>query len=73
MYDPDNPNHKYPSNDAKDLPNNVKFGNSLGEWEDEMSDGWRIIEIIIGGAKSYSYIKYKPKTDKSKKINQKLL
>jgi hypothetical protein len=31
------------------------------------NDGWRIIEIIIGGAKSYSYIKYKPKTDKSEK------
>jgi hypothetical protein len=48
--------------------NNIKFGNSLGEWEDEMSDGWQIIEIIIGGAKSYSYIKYNPKTNESAAI-----
>ena len=31
LYDKTNPNHKYPSNNAKDLPNNVKFGNGLGE------------------------------------------
>jgi len=56
IYDEKNLNHKYPSNDAKDLPSNVRFGNSLGEFEDELKGGY-IKEIIIGGAKSYSYIK----------------
>ena len=54
--------HKYPSNDAKDLPDNVRFGDALGEWEDEFKkDGGHIKEIVVGGAKSYSYVTNKDK------------
>jgi hypothetical protein len=55
IYNKTNPLHKYPSNDAIDLPENVKFGKGLGEWEDEMAAGEFIIEFVVGGAKSYSY------------------
>ena len=50
-----NPLHKYPSNDAKDLPANVSFGDSLGQFENELDVGEYIIEIAVGGAKSYVY------------------
>jgi hypothetical protein len=55
IYNKTNPLHNYPSNDAIDLPENVKFGKGLGEWEDEMAAGEFIIEFVFGGAKSYSY------------------
>jgi hypothetical protein len=55
IYNKTNPLHKYPSNDAIDLPEHVKFGKGLGEWEDEMAEGEFIIEFVFGGAKSYSY------------------
>ena len=55
LYDKTNPNHKYPSNNAKDLPNNVKFGNGLGEWEYELDEDDWIDEIVVAGAKSYAY------------------
>ena len=62
VYDKNNPLHKYPSNDSKDLPDNVRFGNALGEWEDEFKkDGGHIKEIVVGGAKSYSYVTNKDK------------
>jgi len=64
IYDKSNLNHKYPGTGAKYLPSNIRFGNSLGEWENEMSDNCYIKEIIIGGAKSYSYIKYDPYKNK---------
>ena len=35
LYDPDNPLHKYPSNDSEGLPSNVSVGNALSQWEDE--------------------------------------
>ena len=44
--DSKNPKHKTPNNLADDLPNNIRFGNALDEWIDE---------LVIGGAKSYSY------------------
>ena len=55
LYDEENPLHKYPSNDAQDLPDNVRFGDALGEWEDEFKQGEWIEEVVVGGAKSYSY------------------
>ena len=54
LYDKTNPNHKYPKND-KSNPKTIKFGDGLGEWEDEFKGGW-ITELVIGGAKSYAYI-----------------
>ena len=39
MYSKTNPLHKYPSNDAIDLPKRVKFGKRLGEWENENKEG----------------------------------
>jgi len=67
LYDKTNPLHKYPSNDANDLPSTVKFGNGLGEWENECDEGEWIDEIVVAGAKSYCY-----KTNKGKiEIKQK--
>jgi hypothetical protein len=63
LYDENNPLHKSPNNEAKDLPSNVRFGNALGEWENEFKDGGWIDEVVIGGAKSYSY-----KTNKGKVV-----
>ena len=61
IYDKNNPKHKYPSNDAEDLPHNIRFGDALGEWENEFGNDEWIDEIVVGGAKSYSY-----KTNKGK-------
>ena len=54
-YDPNNPKHKFPSNDAPDLPATVRFGDGLGQWKDELNGGF-INEEVVGGAKSYAYI-----------------
>jgi hypothetical protein len=54
LYDKNNPLHKYPSNDAKDLPPNVRFGNALSCWEDEFKGSWAV-EFVGAGAKSYAY------------------
>jgi hypothetical protein len=62
LYDENNPEHKYPSNDAEEKPSNVRFGNALGEWEDEFKNGEYIDEIVVAGAKSYAYITNKGKT-----------
>ena len=51
-----------PSNDAKDKPANISFGNALGEWENEFKDGDWIDEIVVAGAKSYAYRTSKGKT-----------
>ena len=59
--DSKNPKHKLPTNLAVDLPENLRFGNALGEWEDEFKSNEWIDEIVVGGAKSYSY-----KTNKGK-------
>ena len=52
IYDKNNPKHKCPDNNAEDLPDNVRFGDALGEWENEFSDDEWIDEIICTGAKS---------------------
>ena len=56
-----NKNHKYPTNDDTTKPTNIQFGDALGEWENEFSNDEWIDEIVVGGAKSYSY-----KTNKGK-------
>jgi hypothetical protein len=62
-YDPDDPKHKYPKNDERDIPDNVRFGDALGDWQDEFEEDEWIDEMVVGGAKSYSY-----KTSKGKII-----
>ena len=54
LYDEENPLHKKRDNNAADQPKSIQFGSGLGCWKDEM-DGGHITEIVIGGAKSYSY------------------
>jgi hypothetical protein len=49
-----NPKHKHPHND-QELPDKIKFGDSLGCWSDEMKGIAYIKEIVVGGAKSYAY------------------
>jgi hypothetical protein len=66
LYDENNQTHKYPSNDTPNLPANVRFGNALGQWEDELKGGW-ITEFVGGGAKSYAY----KKNDGTIKMKQK--
>ena len=61
LYDETNPEHKMPDNNDKTKPNNVNFGNALGEWENEFKEGEWIDEIVVVGAKSYSYITNKGK------------
>jgi hypothetical protein len=55
LYDENNPEHKKPDNNAIDLPINVKFGDALGDWQDEFNPGEWIDEIVACGAKSYSF------------------
>ena len=55
IYNEKNPLHKKPENDQEGMPSNVRFGNSLGEWEYEMKEGEWITELVVGGAKCYSY------------------
>ena len=62
-YDENNPLHKKPTNDAKDMPKTVRFGKALSNWENEFGDDEWIDEIVCGGAKSYGY-----KTNKGKLI-----
>jgi hypothetical protein len=50
-----------PDNNDKTKPINVSFGNALGEWENEFDEDEWIDEIIVAGAKSYSYITNKGK------------
>ena len=51
MYNKTNNLHKYPSNDAIDLPNSVEFGKALGQREDELKEGELVNEFAVGGAK----------------------
>ena len=60
IYDKTNPEHKKPLN-SESNPKLVKFGDALGEWENEFKDGEYIIELVVAGAKSYSYITNKGK------------
>ena len=61
LYDKTDKNHKYPTNDDKTKPSNIRFGDALGEWENEFSNDEWISEIVVGGAKSYSYMTNKGK------------
>jgi hypothetical protein len=67
IYDKTNPLHKCPSNDSH-RPSNIVFGDALGCWENEFKGNEYIKEIVVSGAKSYSYIKYDPDTDKTEYI-----
>ena len=64
LYDPDDPNHKKPSND-QDRPTSITFAPNkkacLGQWECDLKEGEYISEFVCGGAKSYAY-----KTNKGK-------
>ena len=60
VYDETNPDHKAPVN-SESNPKTIRFGNGLGEWEDEFKGGW-ITELVVGGAKSYAYVTNKGKT-----------
>ena len=62
IYDQTNELHKYPTNDDTTKPDNVNFGDALGQWECELPEGEWITEVIVAGAKSYSYITNKGKT-----------
>jgi hypothetical protein len=53
-----NPKHKSPE---KHKAPNLEFGKGLGQWEDEFDGKDYIEELVVGGAKSYSY-----KTNKEK-------
>ena len=58
IYDKTNPLHKAPLN-SEDNPKLIKFGNALGDWENEFKgdkDGSHIEQAVWGGAKSYAYI-----------------
>ena len=51
-YDKNNPLHK----DINKLPDDIQLGKGLGQWEDEFDGKDHIVEMVIGGAKSYAYI-----------------
>ncbi len=51
------------SNDAPDLPASVGFGKARSQWENEFDEDEWIVELVIGGAKSYAY-----KTNKGKVV-----
>eukprot|EP00971_Amphidinium_carterae_P348504 6490527-Amphidinium_carterae.2 len=53
VYDETNPNHKSPEHNTP--PSHLQFGNGLGQWEDEFHGQDHIVEIVVGGAKSYAY------------------
>ena len=65
VYDKNNSKHKEPLNDKPNeepkLPIGLRFGKGLGEWEDEMKEGDWIVELVVGGAKSYAYRTHKGK------------
>ena len=71
IYDPDNPLHKCPSNETPGRPNNVSFGDGLGQWENEFKKGELLTEVVISGAKSYSYKKEYPNEKTDKVVKQK--
>jgi hypothetical protein len=60
LYDETNPEHKCPGKSS--APEGLEFGSGLGQWEDEFHGKDYIVELIVGGAKSYSYITNSGKT-----------
>ena len=62
LYDKTNPDHQLPNNNSDPtLPDNVRFGDGLGCWKDELGSDL-IKEMVVGGAKSYAYQKFSGKT-----------
>ena len=53
LYDETNPEHKNPY--LHDAPAGLDFGSGLGQWEDEFEGTDYIEELVVAGAKSYSY------------------
>jgi len=53
MYDETNPKHKNP--EVHQTPDGLEIGKGLGQWEDEFDGKDYIVELVVGGAKSYSY------------------
>jgi hypothetical protein len=53
LYDKTNENHKNPY--IHKAPDGLEFGKGLGQWEDEFDGKDYIVELVVGGAKSYSY------------------
>ena len=53
LYDETNPNHKNPY--IHQTPKGLEVGSGLGQWEDEFDGKDYIEELIVGGAKSYSF------------------
>jgi G:T-mismatch repair DNA endonuclease (very short patch repair protein) len=53
IYDETNPEHKNPY--IHKAPDGLEFGKGLGQWEDEFDGKDYIIELVIAGAKSYSF------------------
>ena len=61
VYDETNAEHKNPY--VHQAPRGLEFGKGLGQWEDEFDGKDHIIELVVGGAKSYGY-----KTSKGKVV-----
>jgi hypothetical protein len=51
IFDKLNPEHKDPAYP----PEHIEIGYGLGQWEDEFKGKDHIVELVVGGAKSYSY------------------
>ena len=68
IYDETNPEHK---SSEKHNATNLEFGGGLGQWEDEFDGKDYIEELVIGGARSYSYKTKYGCTKKGKVITSK--
>lgn len=57
LCDENNPSHKSPYRelDIEDTNKVNEFGNGLGMWEDEYSDGEYVEELVVAGPKPYTY------------------
>ncbi len=47
---PENPKHV-----EEAMKKGIEFGDGLGQWEDEFKGKDYITEVVVGGAKSYSF------------------
>ena len=61
LCDHDNPNHKSPFSNPKDLPKVLSFGDALGQWSNELDEDDYITEFVCAGAKTYTYLTNKGK------------
>ena len=55
VVDEENEKHKKPVNGQPNMPTTVRFGNALGEWEDEFKGKCTMQEGVWAGAKRYAY------------------